>query len=212
MKSLEDLIATLKEKKILKTSFIIKAFLTVDRANFVLPEYVKRSYEDLPLPLKEKQTISQPLTVAFMMELLQPDQHHRILDIGSGSGYTTALLAEIAGPDGQVFAVERIKWLKEFGENNLKKLAYKNVRFREGNGANGWSEHAPFDRILVNAAAPAVPQPLKEQLKTGGRLVIPLDNADGPILLLEKRSPEQYAERRFPGFSFVPFIDDPSII
>ncbi|MEW6623815.1 MAG: protein-L-isoaspartate(D-aspartate) O-methyltransferase [Bacillota bacterium] len=208
MYSLEKLVESLENKKILKTPAIKEAFLKVDRSKFILPEYMDRAYEDRPLPVGENQTISQPLTVAFMLELLQPQKDNKVLDVGSGSGWTTALLAEIVGKQGKVFAIERIKGLKEYGENNLKNLAYTNVHFREGNGAKGWPEHAPFDRILVNAAAPTIPPLLKHQLKPGGKLVIPLSDLYGHIVLLHKHAEDKYEKELFPGFAFVPFIDD----
>ncbi len=143
-----------------------------------------------------------------MLELLQPKKGHRILDVGSGSGWTTALLAEIVGQDGYVYAMERIKSLKEFGEENLFKLGYKNVLFLEGNGAKGWPENAPFDRILVNASAKTIPPALTEQLKAEGKMVIPLDNAYGHLKLLKKITSTTYEEEVYPGFAFVPFITD----
>jgi len=208
MDTLKKLVSHLEQKGILKTPAIKKAFWTVDRALFVLPKYVERTYENCALPIIEGQTISQPLTVAFMLEKLEPCKGGRILDVGSGSGWTTALLAEIVGPQGHVFAVERIPALKEMGEKNVAKIGFVNVRFKEGNGADGWPAWAPFDRILVNAAAKKVPDALKEQLKIGGKLVIPLDNVYGHIALVEKVSEEEFRDTLFPGFSFVPFIEE----
>lgn len=207
METLQNLVKNLEQKGILKTPSIKEALLKVDRAHFVVPEYKDYAYQDRPLPLKEGQTISQPLTVVFMLELLQPQKGHKVLDVGSGSGWTTALLAELVGKEGKVYAIERIKSLKEFGEENLNKLNYKNVLLVEGNGAKGLPEYAPFDRILVNASAKIIPPALKEQLKTGGKMVIPIDNLlYGNLTLLNKIDQEHYQEEVYPGFSFVPFI------
>lgn len=206
MESLQELVKGLEQKAILKTPSIKEALLKVDRAHFVIPEYKDYVYHDRPLPLKEGQTISQPLTVVFMLELLQPKKGHKVLDVGSGSGWTTALLAELVGKEGNVYAIERIKSLKEFGEENLKKLKYKNVLFIEGNGAKGLPKYAPFDRILVNASAKIIPPALKEQLKTGGKMVIPIDNLYGHLTLLNKIGENHYQEEVYPGFTFVPFI------
>ncbi len=210
MEKLNLLVKQLEEKKVLKSKSIKDALLKVDRANFVLPDYINNAYEDRPLSIGEGQTISQPSTVVFMLELLQVEEEHRVLDIGAGSGWTTALLAEIVGKKGKVFAIERIGKLKAFGEENLKKMNYTNVNFREGNGANGWVDEAPFDRILVNAGAKKIPPALKEQLKVGGKLVIPINDLHGNLKLIEKIEKEDYKERNFPGFAFVPFIDENS--
>ncbi|KUO50137.1 MAG: hypothetical protein APF76_06650 [Desulfitibacter sp. BRH_c19] len=208
MESLEELVQKLENRGVLKTSSIKEALLKVDRINFIIPEYKEYVYQDRPLPLKEGQTISQPLTVIFMLELLQPKNGHHVLDVGSGSGWTTALLSELVGEDGNVYAIERINSLKKFGEENLSKLGYENVLFMEGNGAKGWPENAPFDRILVNASAKTIPPALTEQLKTGGKMVIPLDNAYGHLKLLNKITSRSYEEEVYPGFAFVPFINE----
>lgn len=207
MDKLNLLVKQLEEKKVLKSKSIKDALLKVERANFVLPDYINNAYEDRPLSIGEGQTISQPSTVVFMLELLQVEEKHRVLDIGAGSGWTTALLAEMVGKKGKVFAIERIGKLKEFGEANLRKMNYDNVEFVEGNGADGWADEAPFDRILVNAAAEKIPPALKEQLKVGGKLVIPINDFYGNLKLIEKEGKDDYKEQDFPGFAFVPFID-----
>lgn len=205
---MKELIAKLEYKGVLKTPAIKEALLKVDRINFVIPEFKDYVYQDRPLPLKEGQTISQPLTVTFMLELLEPKNGHKVLDVGSGSGWTTALLSELVGKKGNVYAIERINALKELGEGNLSKLGYQNVIFMEGNGSKGWPENAPFDRILVNASAKTIPPALMEQLNVGGKMVIPLDNAYGHLKLLTKINANEYEEEVYPGFAFVPFIDD----
>jgi len=205
---LENLVSSLEEKGFIRTPRIRQAFLAVDRADFVLPEYRDQAYWDIALPLISGQTISQPLTVSFMLELLQPLPGQKILDVGSGSGYTSALLASIVGPEGLVLAMERLPELEKLGEENVKRSGQKNIRMTAGNGAKGWPYYAPFDRILVNAAAPDVPGPLRQQLKNGGKLVMPSNDAMGNIILLEKDTAGICRESRYPGFTFVPFIDD----
>ena len=207
MQTLEDLISSLEEKSIIKTEPIKQAFLKVDRVYFVPEEFRARAYMDTPLPIGEDQTISQPLTVALMLELLQPKSGDIVLDVGSGSGWTTALLAEIVGKTGRVFAIERIHSLKKIGEKNVQKLAYNNVSFLVGNGAKGWPEHAPYDKILVNAAGTRIPPDLKKQLKVPGRLIMPLSDLLGNIVVLDKTSEDNFKQQFIPGFSFVPFIE-----
>ncbi|MGI6066928.1 MAG: protein-L-isoaspartate(D-aspartate) O-methyltransferase [Bacillota bacterium] len=207
MKLQEELIKGMEDKGVLKTPAIKNAFLKVDRTNFVIPENKNRAYEDRPLPIGEEQTISQPMTVAFMLELLQPKEGEIILDVGSGSGWTSALLAEIVGRQGKIFAIERIRKLKEFGEENVRKMGYENVTFLTGNGVRGWPEKARFDKILVNAAAVDIPPALTEQLSPGGKMVIPLDDARGSMVWLGKNEDGTLQERRFSGFAFVPLID-----
>lgn len=211
MQTLEEMIRLLEQKKILKAPVIINAFRKVDRSKFVLPEHIAWTYEDRALPIIEGQTISQPSTVAFMLEMLDPKPQEKVLDVGSGSGWTTALLAEIVSTQGRVFAMERIKKLKQFGENNVRKFHYRNVTFKEDDGAFGWPEHAPFDRILVSASAKEIPLPLKEQLRPGGKMVIPLVDVDKPyghLVLLKKITEKEFDEQLFPGFNFVPFVMD----
>jgi len=200
-----SLVEKLIEKGYLKTPRIISAFRKIKRSDF-LPEKLKNLAElDEPLPIGFGQTISQPLTVAFMLELLQPKKGDKILDVGSGSGWTTSLLAEIVGSKGKVYAIEIIKELKEFGEKNTKKYNFVNkgiVKFICGDGSKGLPEKSPFDKILVSASAEEIPVELKEQLKIGGRLVIPV--RDSIFLIVRKNN--EFEEKEFFGFSFVPLI------
>ena len=203
---MKELIEKLRKQGILKSPSIIRAFEIVDRAGFVKPEFSEDSLVDEPLPIGYGQTISQPLTVAFMLELLQPQEGDRILDVGSGSAWTTGLLAEIVGATGKVYAMELIPQLKTFGEENLKRAGYTTVELFAGDGSRGLSEFAPFDRILVSAAASEIPSALLDQLRVGGRLVIPVGEYAQDMVLVEKRGRGDYHEQRYPGFQFVPLV------
>lgn len=203
---MEELIQQLISQGYLKTPAIIDAFYRVKRRDFLPPDLVEEESINAPLPIGHGQTISQPLTVAFMFELLKPETGQKILDIGFGSGWTTALLAEIVGPKGNVFGIERISELKKIGQENVAKYNFSNVEFFCQDGSKGLPNQAPFDRIIVAAAAFEIPGALKKQLKTGGRLVIPTAAQD--IRLIEKIGKNEYKETIYPGFVFVPLIED----
>lgn len=152
---------------------ILKAMERVPRHLFVPPALVKSAYNDQPLPIGYNQTISQPFIVAYMTELSKPAKGKKALEIGTGSGYQAAVLAEIVDT---VFTIEIVPELAREAEARLKKLGYRNIVTRYGDGYKGWPEHSPFDIILVTAAADHIPEPLKEQLAEGGHLVIPVGN------------------------------------
>jgi len=185
-----------------KEDLIQEAFSEVDRAGFVLPQYLESVNVDAPLPIGEGQTISQPTTVRMMLEWLAARPGDKVLDIGSGSGWTTALLSNIVGPKGKVFAVERIEKLKEFGEKNCRNAGVKNVEFYIAGPTLGLPENAPFDRILVSAAAEEMPEELLDQLKTGGKMVIPIGNSIFEI----KKEKNKLKRIEHQGFVFVPLI------
>lgn len=190
-------------KKYPKSQPIIEAFRCIDRANFV-PDYLKdQAYIDAPLSIGYGQTISQPLTVAFMLELLQPKKGDKVLDIGSGSGWQTAMLCQLVGPGGFVYALERIPELKEFGQANVQKYNFKNVEFICGDGSKGLVAKAPFNKIIAAAAAEEMPQIWKDQLEIKGRLVAPIKNS---IWLVVKKGKNKFEEKEYPGFVFVPLI------
>ncbi|MFH1392199.1 MAG: protein-L-isoaspartate(D-aspartate) O-methyltransferase [bacterium] len=193
----QELIDLLIRENYLKTPRIIKAFKKIDRADFVLEQFKKEAYANYPLSIGHNQTISQPATVAFMLELLEPKPGDKILDIGSGSGWQTALLAHIVK---QVFAIERIPELKKFGEKNVAKYGFDNIKFICTDGSNGLPEQAPFDKIIIAASAEKMPEILRQQLTENGRLVLPIKNS---IWLITKKS-----QQEFPGFVFVPLIKD----
>lgn len=192
----------------LKSDILIEAFLKIERKEFLPEELEDQAEVNVALPIGYGQTISQPATVAFMLELLNPQAGQRVLDVGSGSGWTTALLAYIVKEKGKVVALERIKELVAFGKKNVKKFGFCEkgiVRFYEADGSLGLSQEAPFDRILVSAAAEKIPQALKDQLKIGGKLIIPIGN---DLYCLEKKEANNFCEEIFPGFEFVPLIEN----
>jgi protein-L-isoaspartate(D-aspartate) O-methyltransferase len=192
----------------LKTLLLIEAFKKNNRADFVPEEFKKETGFDMSLPIGFGQTNSQPYTVAFMLELLQPQPGEKIMDVGAGSGWTSALLAYCVGEGGRVFAVERIPELCEFGKKNVSKYNFTNmgiVKIVCGDGNLGLSEEAPFDKILVSASAKESPLALKEQLKVGGKMVLPIQNS---IWLVTKKSKNNFEQKEFPGFAFVPLISD----
>jgi len=200
------LIKELMEEGILKTPSIIDAFEKVDRKDFVLEELKDKAYLNTPLPIGYGQTISQPLTVAFMLELLQPEKGNKILEIGSGSGWQTALLAHVVSVGGKIFAAELIPELMDFGRKNVAKYGFiknKTVEFHSLNATKGMPEEAPFDRIISAASGMELPIAWKEQLKVGGRIVAPVKDA---IHLLVKKSETEFEESIYPGFAFVPLI------
>jgi protein-L-isoaspartate(D-aspartate) O-methyltransferase len=186
---------------------VLDAMRAVPRERFVPPELASRAYEDNPLPIGEGQTISQPYIVAYMTELLEVAPEHRVLEIGTGSGYQAAVLAHLARA---VYTIEIVPSLAQQAATVLSELNYGNVHVRQGDGYRGWPEEAPFDRIMVTAAPAEVPQPLIDQLAVGGRLVVPVGGQDETqwMTVVEKTG-EGLVERRTIAVRFVPFTREP---
>jgi protein-L-isoaspartate(D-aspartate) O-methyltransferase len=199
----EHLINSLISKGHLRTEAVIRAFQKVPRENFVPLEMKKYAYVDEPLPIGEGQTISQPLTVADMTEALNAKPGQKILEIGTGSGYQAAILCSIVGPGGRVISTERIGKLAKFASENLEKLGCKNVFVVLWDGSQGYEEEAPYDRIIVTASSPTVPLPLTDQLKKGGKMVIPVGNE---MLLIEKDAMGRLKKKSLGYYVFVPLI------
>lgn len=182
---------------------IDEAFEKYKRADF-LPAYIKNmATADMALPIGYGQTISQPTTVRMMLEWLEVEPGDKVLDIGSGSGWTTALLAHLTGASGQVYAVERLPELLEFGRDNAEQAGVSNAGFYQAGDQYGLPEHGPYDRILVSATADRLPPELLDQLKPGGKLVIPIHQT---ILEIIKNQKSEIATTEHPGFIFVPLI------
>ena len=190
----------------LKTPRIIDAFRKIQRVDF-LPDNIKNLAElNEALPIGFGQTISQPLVVAFMLEQLEPKEGDKILDVGSGSGWTSALLGEIVGEKGKVIAIDIIPELMEFGKKNIVKYNFIEkgiVEFICADGSKGYKKEAPFDKILASASAEKFPQAWKEQLRIGGRIVTPIGSS---IWLFIKKSEKEFEEIEYPGFAFVPLV------
>ena len=186
---------------------VLAAMRWAPREWFLPPHLARDAYNDAPLPIGSGQTISQPFVVALMTERLGPRRTHRILEIGTGSGYQTAILAYLTG-NGKVFTVERLPDLLVEAEERFRRLGLTNIETRLGDGAAGWPEEGPFDGIIVTAAAPRVPEPLAAQLKPGGRLVIPVgDLATQELVILERsKNGEGLVQQQAGGVRFVPLI------
>jgi protein-L-isoaspartate(D-aspartate) O-methyltransferase len=182
---------------------VLEAIRRVPRHLFVEEALRDRAYSDKALPIGEKQTISQPFIVAAMSEALELSGRERVLEIGTGSGYQTAVLAALAE---SVFSVERISGFVASARQRLEALGLYNVLIKVGDGSIGWSEHAPYDAILVTAAAPQVPRPLLEQLQIGGRLVVPIGPEDGQALVRFRRSEEGFQEEELGECRFVKLV------
>jgi protein-L-isoaspartate(D-aspartate) O-methyltransferase len=182
---------------------VLDVFGKVERHKFI-PENLRTSaYEDFPLPIGEGQTISQPYIVALMTESLGLSGGEKILEIGAGSGYQAAILAELAG---EVYTVERFESLAKRTENLLRDLGYTNIKIKVGDGTLGWPEEAPFDRIIVTAASPIIPLPLSGQLKEGGRLILPLGERFSQILTLVEKKKDGFVSTGICGCVFVPLV------
>lgn len=202
---LTKLIDDLKCEGVLHTPDIADAFLAVDRKDFIPAANHGEAYGDYPISIGHGQTISQPYTVAFMLELLEPRKGEKILDIGSGSGWTTALLAHIVGRDGHVYGTEIVPELVLLGKENIAKYPALTAEIRKATGELGFRKEAPYDKILVSAGDMQLPQELVEQLTVGGILVIPILNA---IWKITRTGEEETEVEKHEGFAFVPLIRD----
>jgi len=204
----ENLIERLIRWGYLTKPNIIEAFRKVPRHEFIPGSFRNHAYSDQPLPIGQGQTISAPSMIAIMMESLELTPGLRVLEIGAGSGYNAALVAEVVGKDGEVVTVERVKELAEFAEENLNKVGYGWVRVVVGDGSLGHEEGAPWDRILVTACAPEIPRPLVRQLKVGGKLGAPVgkDYMFQTWTVAEKLETGKISITEHGGCSFVPLI------
>lgn len=187
-----------------KDERVIEAMVKVPRHRFVLLASRALSYTDRPLPIGEGQTISQPYIVALMTELLDLDGDEKVLEIGTGSGYQAAVLAELAK---EVYTIEILEPLAKRSERLLKEMGYENVRVRCGDGYQGWKEFAPYDAIIVTCAPPAIPEELFNQLKEGGRMVVPVGGVSQELLVIRKKNGKMETTSVLP-VRFVPMIKE----
>ncbi len=200
-----ELVSYLKKTGVLKSNPLEKALLKTPRHLFVPEDLQKSAYRDYPLHIGRGQTISQPSTVVLMTQLLEPKAGQKILEIGTGSGWQSALLSRLVGKKGKVFTLEIISELAESAGKNLAKLKIKNVEVIECNGSVGLESKAPFDRIIITAAAPSIPDALKSQLKTGGKLVAPVGDRYAQKMTIIKKTRNGFETEEMPSyFAFVP--------
>ncbi len=207
VKDRENMVLNTIEARGVSDQGVLNAMRSVPRHEFVPTEYLKNAYADHPLPIGYGQTISQPYIVAWMTELLELKSGEKVLEIGTGSGYQAAVLAELEGIE--IYSIEIVPELAESAAERLKRLGYEHVQVRQGDGYFGWPEQAPFDAIIVTAAPDHLPSPLVEQLEQGGRLVIPIGPPGGYQSLwkfvFEGRELKGY---NLGGVSFVPFTGE----
>ena len=189
----------------LKDQVVLDAIGAVPREAFVPPDLVDYAYKDSALPIEISQTISQPYIVALMTSALDLTPTDRVLEVGTGSGYSAAVLAEIAA---EVYTIERHQFLADTARERLDNLGYHNIRIKHGDGTLGWIEEAPFDAIVVTAAGPEIPETLKRQLVIGGRLVIPVGETKGvqKLILIKRIDNEEYTSIDLGAVRFVPLI------
>jgi protein-L-isoaspartate(D-aspartate) O-methyltransferase len=199
------MVATQIEARGVKNKKVLEVMRKVERHKFVPKEYMSAAYEDHPLPIGEGQTISQPYIVALMTEVLDPDGTKKILEIGTGSGYQAAILAELFQ---SVYTIEIIEILGKRAEKTLSDLGYKNIKVKTGDGYKGWKEHGPYDAIIVTCAPSHIPQPLKEQLAEGGRMVIPIGDRYHQELILLIMEKGIIKQKEIIPVVFVPMFGD----
>jgi protein-L-isoaspartate(D-aspartate) O-methyltransferase len=186
---------------------VMDAMARVPRAEFVPPELLYAAFDNGPLPIGHGQTISQPYIVALMTDMLRLEPDHRVLEIGTGSGYQTAILSLLCE---RVYSMEVVKELSEAAAERLERLGYNNIETCTGSGYDGWAVHAPYDGIIVTAAATHIPPALLDQLKAGGRLVIPVGQAHGhqELMLVEKDRQGKSRVKSVLGVAFVPLVNE----
>jgi protein-L-isoaspartate(D-aspartate) O-methyltransferase len=197
----EEMVKLIRERGV-ADEHVLSALLRVERHLFLPEHFAGRAYDDTSLPIGEGQTISQPYTVAFMTEALRVKSGAKVLEIGTGSGYQAAVLAAMGV---WVFTIERNLELLAGARRILERLRYR-VASHGGDGTVGWTAHAPYQGIIVTAAAPDIPQPLVDQLADGGRLVIPVGGRDVQSIVVVERRGDEYMRTDAPGFKFVPLI------
>ena len=195
------------EKRGVKDEDVLMAVRKVEREKFVPKKYIDLAYSDRPLPIGYKQTISQPYIVAYMTEQLQVEKSHKILEIGTGSGYQAAVLAELSN---HIFTIEIIPELAEGSEKVLKELGYENITVRSGDGYKGWPEEAPFDRIIVTAAPEKIPEKLVEQLGPNGRMILPVGESIFAqyLWLVQKDNEGIVTKEKILAVRFVPMVKE----
>lgn len=199
----EDLLESMRGR--IKES-VLEAMEKVPRELFVPEDLQARAYDDIPLPIGFGQTISAPHMVAIMCDILDLKKGMSVLDVGGGSGYHAAVMAELIGPEGRVYSVERVPELAARSREGLKRAGIENVTVVEGDGSLGLPDHAPYDRINVAATAPSAPEPLKQQLKPGGKMVVPVGLGFQELILVTRKN--GFVTEELMGVAFVPLIGE----
>lgn len=187
----------------IKKQKILDTFYRIERDKFIPADLREDAYGDFPLPIGENQTISQPYIVALMTEYLDLNKEDKVLEIGTGSGYQTAILAELAK---EVYSIERFANLAKNAQGILTALGYADVKIKAADGTLGWEEYAPFDRIIITAATPQVPLPLIDQLREGGKLILPLGESFSQVLTLIEKKKGKIEYQKICGCVFVPLV------
>ena len=198
----ERLIKQLRSKGITDER-VLDAFRKVPRHLFVDGAMYTQAYDDNALPIGSGQTISQPFVVALMTQLLKLGKNEKILEIGTGSGFQTAILAQFSR---RVFTIERQRELADVSRRRLRDLGYENIAFKQGDGSAGWENHAPYAKILVTAAAPVIPETLLKQIETGGRMIIPVGDRSYQELIIYDKTEKGFEKRSEGGVIFVPLV------
>jgi protein-L-isoaspartate(D-aspartate) O-methyltransferase len=203
-KEKKQLIEQLIKSKFLKTPKIIEAFGKISRHDFVTDEYRLSAYVDIALPLVKDSTISQPSTVAIMTEALNPREGEKILEIGTGSGWQASLLAYCVGKKGKVVTIEYDKDVAEFARKKIQNTGMKNILTIIGDGSLGYKKEAPFDKVIFTCAVPEIPKPISEQVKIGGRIVVPFGTIDMQrMLAVDKIGENKFKETEITSLAFV---------
>ena len=204
----ERLVRDSMERRGIRNPAVLRAMRDTPRHEFMPGNVRKFAYSDFPVPIGYDQTISQPSLVAFMTEALDVNKEHRVLEIGTGSGYQAAVLSPLAR---EVYTIEIVPQLAKSSAETLRRLGYRNVFPREGNGYKGWPEKAPFDRIILTAAPPEIPQALIDQLRPGGKLLAPVGQnpSEQELKLIEKAKDGKLTERSVLPVRFVPMVQQP---
>ncbi|TBW28722.1 protein-L-isoaspartate(D-aspartate) O-methyltransferase [Gramella sp. KN1008] len=197
----EEMIENQLKARGIKDSRVLDAMWNVDRSLFIPDDVKPHTYDDGPLPIGRGQTISQPYIVAYMAQILNISPDDKILEIGTGCGYNAAVLARLAR---HVYSIEIIEWLAETAKGNLEKAGVTNVSIKQDDGYKGWPEKAPFDGVMLTAAPPFIPSPLKEQLKICGRLIAPIGITNQRLVLIERKSENEFSREDLILVSFVP--------
>ena len=201
----EQMVRTQIEARGIDDEKVLDAFRDVERHRFVLPRYISMAYRDSPLPIEEGQTISQPYIVALMTEMLNLEKDDKVLEVGTGSGYQAAILAQIVD---SVYTIEIFEKLGKKASQLFDQLGYDNIYTKIGDGYKGWPEHAPFDAIIVTAAPEKIPEPLKRQLAEGGRMIIPVGGDAAQELVLLRMKKGKIKQQSVLPVRFVPMISE----